>query len=195
MATECFVRWAANKRDGGTADKRALEKDVLPEIGALAIQSVTRRDIVRLLDKITDRGAPIMANRVHALVHRLFNFGLARGLLTISPVVKIGRSAETPRKRSCLSCFAGGYLTSCFNDLAPSDLLQDRLQVLVIRQRSVKVSCNLRAFTTGRTGLNPAGWAARFRFRQACRTGGSGPVRRSVSGGCRRPLPPDRWRD
>jgi len=99
LATEYLARWASKKRDGGTADKRALEKDVLPEIGALAIENVTRRDIVRLLDKITDRGAPIMANRVHALVHRVFNFGLARGLLTISPVVKIGRSAETPRKR------------------------------------------------------------------------------------------------
>ena len=99
LATEYLARWASKKRDGGTADKRALDKDVLPEIGALPIAGVTRRHIVRLLDKITDRGAPVMANRTHALVHRLFNFALARGLLTISPVVKIERSAETPRKR------------------------------------------------------------------------------------------------
>ena len=40
-----------------------------------------------------------MANRTHALVRRLFNFGLARGLLTISPVVKIERNEETARNR------------------------------------------------------------------------------------------------
>jgi hypothetical protein len=35
LATEYLARWASKKRDGGTADKRALDKDVLPEIGAL----------------------------------------------------------------------------------------------------------------------------------------------------------------
>ena len=72
---------------------------MLPAIGHMPISAVTRRDIVRLLDKIADRGAPVMANRTHALVRRLFNFGLARGLLTISPVVKIERNEETARNR------------------------------------------------------------------------------------------------
>jgi integrase len=99
LAREYLARWAGRKRDGGKADRRALEKDVLPAIGDLPISGVTRRDVVRVLDKIGDRGAPVMANRTHALVRRLFNFALARGLLAISPVVKIERAPETPRKR------------------------------------------------------------------------------------------------
>jgi integrase len=99
LAQEYLRRWAAKKADGGATDRRVLDKDVLPAIGHLPIGAVTRRDIVRLLDKIADRGAPIMANRTHALVRRLFNFGLARGLLTISPVMKIERNEETARDR------------------------------------------------------------------------------------------------
>ena len=99
LAREYLARWACRKRDGGSTDRRVLEKDVLPAIGDMPIGAVTRRHVVRLLDQIADRGAPIMANRTHALVRRLFNFGLARGLLTISPVVKIERAAEKPRDR------------------------------------------------------------------------------------------------
>jgi integrase len=99
LAEEYLRRWAGKKTDGGATDKRVLGKDVLPAIGHLPIGAVTRRDIVRLLDKIADRGAPIMANRTHALVRRLFNFALARGLLTTSPVVKIERNEESARDR------------------------------------------------------------------------------------------------
>lgn len=99
LAHEYLRRWAAKKADTGNNDRRVLDKDVLPAIGHMPISAVTRRDIVRLLDKIADRGAPVMANRTHALVRRLFNFGLARGLLTISPVVKIERNEETARNR------------------------------------------------------------------------------------------------
>src|SRR6516164_2940132 len=76
LAQEYLRRWAAKKADTGNTDRRVLDKDVLPAIGDMPIAVVTRRDIVRLLDKIGDRGAPIMANRTHALVRRLFNFGL-----------------------------------------------------------------------------------------------------------------------
>ena len=99
LAREYLRRWAAKKADGGNTDMRVLDKDVLPTIGDMPIGAVSRRDIVRLLDKISDRGAPIMANRTHALVRRLFNFGLARGLLTTSPVMKIERNDETARDR------------------------------------------------------------------------------------------------
>jgi integrase len=99
LAQEYLRRWAGKKADGGATDRRVLDKDVLPAIGHLPIGAVTRRDIVRLLDKIADRGAPIMANRTHALVRRLFNFALARGLLTTSPVMKIERNEESARDR------------------------------------------------------------------------------------------------
>ena len=99
LAREYLARWGKRKSDGGATDRRVIDKDVLPEIGEMPIGRVSRRDIVRLLDKIADRNAPIMANRTHALVRRLFNFALARGLLVTSPVVKIERNAEPPRTR------------------------------------------------------------------------------------------------
>ncbi len=99
LSDEYLQRWAVKKKDGGAADKRALNRDILPAIGEKKIGDVTRRDIVKMLDAITDRGSPVSANRTLALTSRLFTFALARGLVTASPCVKIERQEEKPRDR------------------------------------------------------------------------------------------------
>ena len=43
-------------------------------VGKMKAQEITRRQLVRILDAIVDRGAPVTANRVHALL-RQFSIG------------------------------------------------------------------------------------------------------------------------
>jgi hypothetical protein len=64
-------------------------------------QSITRRDGVLLLDRVVDRNAPVMANRVGALLSQMFRFGVTRGMLEASPFVALGRpgGSEKARKR------------------------------------------------------------------------------------------------
>jgi integrase len=64
--------------------ERLLKKETAGWNGR-KIQDIGRRDVVELLDAITDRGAPIQANRVLALVRRLFNWAIGRGVLTSNP--------------------------------------------------------------------------------------------------------------
>lgn len=52
-------------------------------------KEITRRDVIKLLDEIVDRDAPIQANRTLACVRRMFNFGLERGILDTSPVLAL----------------------------------------------------------------------------------------------------------
>ena len=53
---------------------RALDKDVLPAWGNRGVQSISRRDVIELLDGIVDRGTPIAANRALAYTRRFFNW-------------------------------------------------------------------------------------------------------------------------
>jgi Phage integrase central domain len=61
--------------------------------------SVTRRDGVLLLDRIVDRNAPVMANRVAALLSQMFRFGVERGMLEASPFISMPRPGGTEKGR------------------------------------------------------------------------------------------------
>src|SRR4051812_5790755 len=63
-------------------------------------REIKRRDVVDLLEGIYLDGKPVLANRVKALVSKLFAFAFERGLLDASPATGLRRIAdETPRER------------------------------------------------------------------------------------------------
>lgn len=68
------------------ADGKLVEAggDVMAAWRGRKIQDITKRDVITLLDAVNDR-APIMANRVLAAVRKLFNWCLARDVITASP--------------------------------------------------------------------------------------------------------------
>lgn len=80
--------------------ERLLRVEVIPEIGGKRIGDVTRADIHNLLDAMVDRGSPINANRLLAVLRRMFNWTVERGLVDRSPCDKIkAPAAETARDR------------------------------------------------------------------------------------------------
>ena len=62
-----------------------LNHDVLPKWGNRRIQDITRRDVIELLDGLTDRGLGIGANRSFALVRKLFNWAVERDIIAETP--------------------------------------------------------------------------------------------------------------
>lgn len=80
--------------------ERSVRLDVLPSFSAQDIDSIRKRDVVRLLDRIADRGAPVMANRTLAHIRRLFRWALERDLASADPTAGIGKlSVEEARER------------------------------------------------------------------------------------------------
>jgi len=62
--------------------------------------SIRRKDVRELLDGIVDRGAPVLANRVLALVRKIFNFGIGEEWVEANPAHRMGLpSAEQSRTR------------------------------------------------------------------------------------------------
>lgn len=78
----------------------ALKGGVVDKWGHRPISTITRAEVIGLLDDIVDRGAPIMANRVLAALRKMFNWSITRGLLETSPCEKVKPpAAEKSRDR------------------------------------------------------------------------------------------------
>ena len=72
----------------------------MPRWGKRPIASITQRDVIELLDLIVDRGPPVLANRVLAIVRKLFNWCCERGTLQTSPCDRVKAPApELKRDR------------------------------------------------------------------------------------------------
>jgi integrase len=85
--------WAAER-------ERLLRVEVLPKIGSKRIGDVTKADILGLLEGMVDRGSAVNANRLLAVLRRMFNWCISRGLVDKSPCDKLTPPApETSRDR------------------------------------------------------------------------------------------------
>ena len=81
-------------------NKRLIEVEIKPKWKGRQIETITRREIITLLDEIADRGAPIIANRVHALLRKFFNWAIERDVIQASPVANVKPpAAEVSRDR------------------------------------------------------------------------------------------------
>ena len=58
LIQEYLEIWAKPRKRSWAADQRMLHKDIRPLWGKLKAKDVTRRDVIQLLDKIKERGAP-----------------------------------------------------------------------------------------------------------------------------------------
>ncbi len=80
--------------------RRVMDHDVIPIWGARPLAKIKRRDVIELLDAIVDRGAPTLARRVHAYLHRLFRWAATRDIIVASPMADLPKTGrENPRDR------------------------------------------------------------------------------------------------
>ena len=94
-------RYARLRKRSAFEDERILRKDVLPRWAKRKAKDITRRDIVRLLNEIVDRGAPIQANRTLTILRRMFKFAVGQAILEISPCDQVeAPSSENERDRA-----------------------------------------------------------------------------------------------
>jgi integrase len=103
LAVEYLEKWAKPRKRSWQTDKRILEKDVLPEWGWRKARDITRRDVIRLLDGIIDRGAGIMSNRSFAVIRKMFNFAVNRDIVPVSPCLAVRSPAPEQRRDRVLT--------------------------------------------------------------------------------------------
>jgi integrase len=105
-----YLEEHAAKKRGGPEDRRMIERTVRRELGARKVADVTYTDIDRLHRKLTvssarkkTGGAPYAANRLLALLSKMFSLSIRWGMRPDNPAKGVERNPEERRVR-----FLGG---------------------------------------------------------------------------------------
>jgi integrase len=101
-ADEWLKRDQAHNRSHGEV-KRVLERDVKPAWDGRVIASITRRDVLELIDSIADRGAVTYARRVQAHLHRLFRWSVGRGIIDSNPAADLPKPGAVVKRDRVLA--------------------------------------------------------------------------------------------
>ncbi len=89
LCADYLERQARPRKRTWRADAHKVNRIILPAWRGRAVSAVTRRDCRELLETIADRGAPIQANRVGALLSRLFRFAVDQELIEVNVAQKL----------------------------------------------------------------------------------------------------------
>jgi len=99
VADEWLKRDQAHNRSC-SATGRLIERCAKPVWEGRQITTIGRRDINDLIDAVADRGAIVMARRLHAHLHRLFRWAVGRGILETNPMAHLPKpGSEVSRDR------------------------------------------------------------------------------------------------
>jgi hypothetical protein len=109
VAEEFIKRHAMIRRSGGET-AAIIRRELVPEWGDRHVADITRRDVIRLVEAILDRGGakpppgtrrkaggPYAARHALSVARKLFNWALGRDLIRVSPRSdQGGRTARRP---------------------------------------------------------------------------------------------------
>ena len=98
VVADFIEKYAKKKTRSWRKTKRTLEREVVSQWGRRPIDSITRADVIDLLDSIMDEGKHYKANRVLGYVRKLFNWALERGIVETSPVANVSAPGKETRR-------------------------------------------------------------------------------------------------
>jgi integrase len=87
----------------GRAVRARLDRYVLPAWGERDVHSITRRDVIDLLESIRDTGHAVTANRVRTHLVTFFGWCVERDILTASPAQGVKAVAKEQARERVLS--------------------------------------------------------------------------------------------
>lgn len=102
LGREFITRYAKRKKRTWRADEVMLERAVNPVLGAVLARDVQRRDILSLVDKIASR-APVRANRVLAVLRKMYAWAVEQELVDASPCSGVKPPGAEQRRDRVLS--------------------------------------------------------------------------------------------
>jgi len=104
LAHEYLERHAKPKKKEKSwrEDERIISTNLGPVFGKMRAREITRKDVRKLLDSIAHR-APIMANRVRALLRKIFNWGIENDIVDANPCHLIAAPGKEQKRQRVLT--------------------------------------------------------------------------------------------
>lgn len=110
-------------------DNRMLNNIILPKMGALRVSAVSRRDVEKLHNSL--RKTPYQANRVLALLSKMFTFAMDGEMRADNPAKRIERFKEDRREDGWLNREQLRALALALDNYAEQDAA-DALRLLIL---------------------------------------------------------------
>jgi integrase len=102
LAREYLERHAKPKKKSWVEDDRIINKELVPEFGKKPAKEITRRDVRALLER-KGTTAPIMANRIRALLRKIFNWAITSEIVESNPVYLVPAPGKEHQRDRVLS--------------------------------------------------------------------------------------------
>jgi integrase len=119
LARDYLEKHAKAKKRSWREDSRVIERELVPRWGRRKVVAISRRDVHELLDGIVERGSPIQANRTLALVRKIFNWAIGRGMVPANPCLQIEAPAREKQRQRVLSDVELSSLWQAFDAVGP----------------------------------------------------------------------------
>ncbi|MEW6490548.1 MAG: integrase arm-type DNA-binding domain-containing protein [Thermodesulfobacteriota bacterium] len=103
LADDFVEKYGKARKRSWQEDKRYLDNDVEPVLGKLKARDVTRAHVRELLRAKVDAGAPIAANRLLAVLRKMFGWAVEEGILDENPCAGIKAPAKKVSKDRVLT--------------------------------------------------------------------------------------------
>ena len=103
LAAPYLEKHARPKKRSWREDDRIIANELLPAWRTTQAREIKRRDVREVIEAIAERPAPIMANRVLALIKKIFNFGIAREIVEFNPCAQLERPGKEQQRDRVLS--------------------------------------------------------------------------------------------
>jgi integrase len=101
LSDRYLAEHASRFKKSADADDRNLRLHVLPHWGERGYAGITRADIIELIEGLIAANKPILANRVQALISRVFSFAVDSALIATNPAARLKKRApETALTRT-----------------------------------------------------------------------------------------------
>ena len=140
LCEEYIARHAKKFKRSWETDERMLNHDVIPAWGNRKAADIVKRDVVLLLEKIVDRGSPIMANNTFAVIRKMFNFAVERDILQHTPCYGVKPPAPKVSRERVLAESEIRTFWSNLEECAMSAEIRSALKlILVTAQRPGEV--------------------------------------------------------
>ena len=77
---------------------QSFEREILPHWRHLQITDIGRRECLDRIDRLVDQNKVIAARRMHAKLHRFFQWCVGRGIVTVNPLAAVDKPGEETKR-------------------------------------------------------------------------------------------------
>jgi|SRR5579883_59262 len=115
LADDFMDRYSKKKKKSWAEDQRIIDNYLKPKFRHAFAKDVTRAQVRQMLEEIAER-APIQANRVLAVIRKMYRWGLDQDLVQTSPCFAISAPGQERQRERILSEEEIKRIWKAFND-------------------------------------------------------------------------------